>query len=325
MPEPLLLSLRCTDRLVPLGPPDLSTFSQGARIVDPDRDDLVTWLATTRYVPGTCGAHARLRMAGIPASQRANLDLAAFALGLRGILPAPSPRLLAMAAAVPLALSPGIAQSADAETEPEPDEQMEEPTADESGPVVPPPAPEVAPMILDDLSYVGVRLWEAVRGARVTLVIDHGLTVTGTVLAQSSDEIAIARDPDGTVMRVPKDLVMGMRLLATTPAAEVTGPPRIEEPPAGGRTIAAVGGVLTGLGATMLSTFAIGSAIDSSFPYYGFPLMLIGPALLAPGIPLLAAGLLREERRHDWRVEQELQITTGPTRGGWSGALSISF
>jgi len=331
MPQTPSLSLRCTEHLVPAGGPELTSFLSGARVVDPGRDNIVAWLATTEYVPGTGGTHAQPRLAGIPASQGRDPNLAAFVLGLRGILPMPSPRTMSMAAVVPLVMAPGPTYASDVSTEETSggeataQEATEDPSVEEqlNSPSV--ASHPVAPAVEDDLSYQGDHLWEAVRGARVALVLDDELTITGTVLAHLADEIAIASEPDGTVMRVPKTLVMGMRLLATGPGSMLAGPPEVEEPPPGGRSLAVAGGVLTGIGATMMTTFAIGTAVDSSFPYYGFPLMLIGPALLAPGIPILTAGLVREERRHEFTVDRELQVTTGPIRGGWSGALSISF
>jgi hypothetical protein len=98
------LRLRCTDRLVPTGAPDLAPFLRGARTVDPERDEVLTWIAPRHVVPGTCGLRARERAARIPVSTP-RLDLAAFAVGVRTHLPAPSPRALALAAALPLALS----------------------------------------------------------------------------------------------------------------------------------------------------------------------------------------------------------------------------
>ena len=57
--------------------------------------------------------------------------------------------------------------------------------------------------------------------------------------------------------------------------------------------------------------------------------VLESAALLGPGIPLLTAGLVREERRAEWRREQErekLNLSIGPTLdGGWSGRVSLRW
>jgi hypothetical protein len=156
-------------------------------------------------------------------------------------------------------------------------------------------------------------------------VIDGDTTLTGTVLAQADGEIAIAREPDGAVMRVPKEVILGLRVIPP-PLVDATGRAvQPEKPPRSGRTMAAIGGVLTGLGAGMMTAFAVGTSVDGSFAYYGFPLMILGPTLLGPGIPLLTTGLALEEGRHNWMVEHEMQVSSGPIRGGWSGRVSIRF
>ena len=323
------LSLRCTDRLVPATKPDVAAFAPGARLVDPAHDDLMSWLAPATPTPDTGGLRRRPRLAGIPAAEPATLDLSAFALGLRPSLPAPSPRLLAIAAAVPLALSPAMATAQD-DAEATEEAAVDEEVKTETPVATPVP---IEPADPNDLSYLGVPLWEAVQGERVRLLLDDSLEATGVIVAQAPGEIAIAREPDGVVMRIPKALVMGMQLMPSlAPAATGLVPfedPRANRPPPSGRALAAVGGILTGIGAGLLTTFAVGTAVDSSFPYYTFPMMFIGPALLGPGIPLLTAGLVREERRAEWRREKErekLNLSIGPTLdGGWSGRVSLRW
>ncbi len=323
------LSLRCTDRLVPVTAPNLAAFASGARLADPARDDVMSWLAPTTPTPDTGGLRRRPRLAGIPAAEPAALDVSAFALGLRPSLPAPSPRLLAFAAAVPLALSPAMATAQDDA------EATEEADLGEEAKTQPPDATSVPiePADPNDLSYLGVPLWDAVQGERVRLLLDESLEATGVVVAQAPGEIAIAREPDGVVMRIPKALVMKLQILPSlTPAAPGLFPfedPRKNRPPPSGQGLAAVGGILTGIGAGLMTTFAVGTAVDSSFSYYTFPMMFIGPALLGPGIPLLTAGLVREGKRAEWRLEKErekLNLSIGPTLdGGWSGRVSLRW
>jgi len=334
MTEPTL-SLRCTARTVPATPP-LHAFASGARLVDPG-DDVLAWLAPTTPIAGTSGLRRRERLAPLPL-YTATPSSADFAMrlgsSLRQSLPAPSPQVLAIAAAVPLALSPALAFAQDA-TEVEPSEE-----ASDDG-----PAKELdlsLPAPSEDLSYTGSLLWDALVGRTVELRMGDGLSVEGTVLTQTSSEVAIARSPDGDLMRVPKELVIGLRVRPDAPqespqviVQEAPGRDRDEwernRPPKGGKAMATVGAILTGVGSTMMTTFALGTAFDSSFPYYGFPLMIMGPAFLGPGIPVLVGGLAREEERGAWESYQRkkkagLDVSMGPTMdGGWSGKLSIRF
>ena len=325
----LPLSFRCTDRLVPATGPDLAAFTSGARLVDPARDDVMSWLAPATPTPDTGGLRRRPRLAGIPAAEPAALDLSAFALGLRPSLPAPSPRLLAVAAVIPLTLSPAIATAQD-------DVEAAEEADMDGGAKTEVPATTsipIEPADPNDLSYLGVPLWDAVQGERVRLLLDDSLEAIGVVIAQAPGEIAIAREPDGIVMRIPKALIMGMQLMPS-PASAAPGlvpfeDPRKNRPPPSGQGLAVVGGILTGVGAGLITTFAVGTAVDSSFPYYTFPMLFIGPAMLGPGIPLLAAGLVREGKRAQWRrakEQEKLNLSVGPTLdGGWSGRVSIRW
>ncbi|MCO4769898.1 MAG: hypothetical protein KDA24_07680, partial [Deltaproteobacteria bacterium] len=242
-----------------------------------------------------------------------------------------------MAAALPLALSPALAlaEEVDASAE-EGAEEGDDTVEVGETPVADEPAKELnlrlAPAEPDDLSYLGVKLWESVQGSRVQLRLDDALEVRGVLLTQAEGEIAIAREPEGVVMRIPKNLVLGVRLLPSLgegPGLMPAEDPTANKPPPGGQTMAAVGGILTGIGVGMMTTFAIGTAVDSSFAYYAFPLMFIGPSMLGPGIPLLTGGLAREEKRTNWireREKRELDLSMGPTlHGGWSGRLTLRW
>ncbi|MCO4773482.1 MAG: hypothetical protein KDA24_25845, partial [Deltaproteobacteria bacterium] len=56
------LSLRCTERLVPATPANIAAFAPRARLLDRERDDVLTWLAPDRPVAGTGGLVARPRL-----------------------------------------------------------------------------------------------------------------------------------------------------------------------------------------------------------------------------------------------------------------------
>lgn len=346
MTEPTL-SLRCTPRLAPAGPPALDAFAAGARLVDP-ADDVLGWLAPREPVPGTSGLRRRERLAPVP-TFTPTTSAGDFALrmgrSLQDALPAPPPEMLALAAAVPLALSPALAFAQDpgdesAEQAPAGEDAGEDAGADAGADAGGPRALDLTPPDpAEDLSYTGSVLWGALEGRTVEVRMGDGLTVEGVVLTQTTTEVAIARLPDGDLMRVPKDLVLGLRVRPDTPSApqvivrEAASPRdwKRERPPPGGKAMATVGFVLTGIGSTMMTTFAIGTAFDSSFPYYGFPLMILGPAFLGPGIPIMGAGLAREEERASWEKHQkkkspDMDLSMGPTMdGGWAGRLTIKF
>ena len=113
-------------------------------------------------------------------------------------------------------------------------------------------------------------------------------------------------------------------------------------PPPDGAALGVPGAILTGAGIAFLSAFGISGAINpyaaihGSFNYYTysygaptFPLAIIGGALLGPGIPLLAAGSAKQQKRRRWferkKWENKVSVAAGPTQRGWYGRLQIKF
>jgi len=309
------LSLRCRPAVV--SPASIEAFAGGARLRDPEAADPLTWLATAD--PRVAGGMARrTRRAGVPAVVRAEPaskpDLASWSLGHRSSWS--RTRVAGIAAAVPLALAPAAyAQEA--------------------------PEAEAATVVVEaqDLSYTSELVWAAMQGNRVEITLSEGVVVAGVLLTQADGEIALARDPDGEVVRVPKALVMRVRLLQEpedTSSAELQAlmaqiakntaprPEKLRKPPNGiGPTI--VGSVLSGIGGGMVLTYVVGSVADSSFPYYGLPLMFIGNGLLAPGIPLLVTGVRQKADYQDWKMERDLSVSLAPTANGFNGQISLKF
>lgn len=321
------LSLRCRPAAPSSTEPDLSAFTGGARLSDPEATDPLTWLLPSAPEPGSAGVALRPRLARIPEPrfERAHspLDLSAWEIGRDRSRWTRSTRLLVgLAAALPLAFGPSLAQA----------DESEEPAVETSG-----------------LAFGGDMLWQPLIGAQIEVTLGDGVRIKGTLLTQSDEELAVILAPDGVLMRVPKELIIGLRVLETEAemdeddAAElaelqairaalenldvdaVRGGSVMTKEPKSGRALAATGIALTGAGAGLLSVFAIGSAIDSSFAYYTFPMLFIGNGLLGPGIPLMITGLVLEDDHRRWKAERDLSIGMGPTKGGWAGSLSIRW
>lgn len=327
------LSLRCRVATPIQGAPDLSAFSGGARHSDPEASDPLIWLLPDVPKPQSAGVALRPRLTRVPAPRfdpaSSPVDLSAWRIGRdrsRWTFGRTTRVLAGLAAALPMALTPGLANA---------------------GKKAP---PEPAPV---GLEFGGDMLWQPIIGSVIEVTLGDGVRIKGSLLTQSDEELAVILAPDGVVMRVPKELIIGLRVLA--PADEAgdaselaelraireaiedlrtereTGEPeeviessRIKEPRSG-RALAVTGIALTGVGAGMLSVFAIGNAVDSSFAYYTFPLLIIGNAMMGPGIPLMISGLAMEDTRRQWEQERDVEITMGPTRGGWAGSLSFRW
>lgn len=330
------LSLRCRPPAPICGIPDLSAFNGGARQPDPEANDPLIWLLPDIATPRSAGLALRPRVSTVPAPRfdraSAPIDLSAWRLGQdpsRWTFGRSARLLAGLAAALPLALTPSLAHARKKE-----------------------PPPEPAPV---GLEFGGDMLWTPILGSEIEVTLGDGVRIHGTLLTQSDVELAVILAPDGVVMRVPKELIIGLRVLNTTEEAEDDeelselraireaiealqnqrqvgdrGDDRESEQererePKNGRALAGVGIGLSGAGAAMLSIFAIGNAIDSSFAYYTAPMFIIGNALLGPGIPLMATGLAQEDVRRRWNEKKALEISVGPTRGGWAGNLSFRW
>lgn len=327
------LSLRCRAANPIQAAPDLSAFCGGARLSDPEASDPLTWLLPDNPKPESAGVALRPRLTQVPAPRfdpvSSPIDLSAWRIGRdrsRWTFGRSARVLAGLAAALPMALTPGLAHA---------------------GKKAPEPAKVVG------LEFAGDMLWQPILGSVIEVTLGDGVRIKGSLLTQSDDELAVILAPDGVVMRVPKELIIGLRVLATVDEAEdepelaelraireaiedlraerMTGEPdeviesaRVKEPRSG-KALAVTGVALTGVGAGMLSVFAIGNAVDSSFAYYTFPLLLIGNAMMGPGIPLMISGLAMEDTRRRWEQERDVEISMGPTRGGWAGSLSFRW
>jgi hypothetical protein len=151
-------------------------------------------------------------------------------------------------------------------------------------PPIDPPAPVVVAQDDDALVITGETLWTGLHDHAVILMLRDGNEARGTVVAQSADEVALARASDGIVVGIPKRDIANVRL---SPRPE----PQPEDKPGGG---------LIGGGTFMLAfggTAALsGTVILGVFPEYTFihlPLLLPGLAMVGGGAAMVAVGSKR--------------------------------
>lgn len=325
---PPSLSLRHSAASSPDAPPALGAFERGARGPDPEASDPMVWLLDTRPDPRTGGLSVLPRTAAVPTPE----DLYAALTSRRATSWNLSRswrarRFAALAIAAPLVLSPAVGFAG------EPDDEAAEVQGEEAAEV------EVAaPAPVDDLSWTGRVIWDSLQGAEVDVTLWDGTELSGLLVGQGEDEIALAANPDGAVTRIPKEVVARVRVVAMPweqesdqilqvlrdfSGTDADGN-KVKEPPRGeGLAIAGTGMTLTG--ATMMMIFGLAHIANSSFFYYGGPLMVIGPLLVGPGIPMMAHGFSMIETRKEWELAQDVQIGMGPTKGGWSGRVQIRW
>ncbi len=344
---PTAIALRCRTPETSTAPPDLAAFAAGARTLDRESADPLLWLLSEVPAANAGGLSARMHTGPVPTPEEyvarailADPDTASWNFTLRGGKTAQT--LAALLLALPLTFAPATAHGEHHGGGHEADESAEEAGEGDAGegesgedeaaegeaaaPAEEAPAePEAEP-----LSYEGELLWAAVRGARVEITLRGGTRITGVVLTQSDDELAIARDPDGTVARVPKHMVSRLRVLGM--ASGYSGGDdydderaRANKPPPKGDGLAVAGTVLTVTGGTMMLTFGLAHLANSSFFYYGAPLMIVGANLVGPGIPMMIQGLAQQEARKEWEMRNDVVVGVAPTPGGFAGSLRVRF
>jgi len=333
------IQLRCREPESSRAPADVAAFASGARTTDAESGDPIAWLLSASPSPEAVGGlSARTRCGTIPSPEEylarmilSDPDTASWNFTFRGRT---ARTLTALALAAGLALAPAVAR---ADHHEEPAESAETTEGDEAAPDAEAPAGPVveasAEAAPEPLSYEGEALWAAVRGAHVEITLRGGTRLTGIVLTQAGDELAVARDPDGTVARVPKHMVSRLRVLSMAESGGGSGLSESEQkardkankPPPDGKGLTVAGTILTVSGGSMMLAFGLAHLANSSFFYYGAPLMIIGANLIGPGIPMLAHGVTLQEERREWDMKHEVQVGLAPTKGGFAGSLRFNF
>jgi hypothetical protein len=200
--------------------------------------------------------------------------------------------------------------------------------------VTPPPTAAPAPRIGgDSLTLTGSTLWQGLLGKHVALEMKDGAAVGGTVVAQSSSDLAIARTVDGTVVSVPKAQIAGVRMRPDSMSSGSTSTSSIpvgERPLQDGRGLQAGGIVMLAFGSVMALSGTVMMAISVSYVAISLPLLVVGLASAGGGIGMLVAGGKRRRTFNDaWGIPARAGVQLTPTiaagRNGGQAGLVLRF
>jgi hypothetical protein len=258
--------------------------------------------------------------------------------------------LIAVAGALPLLASPMLAH-AHAPLEPAalmrmsasfappklPDEPAPAPatpapssSSTEAPAVQPQPQPTTAPQVTiaptaapppraanDSLTLTGTNVWDGLLGQRIRLTMKNEQTLDGTLVAQSSTDLALARASDGTVVSVPKAEVAGVRLGAAPGTAGGSDTPISQRPTNDGYTLYGGGAAMIGIGsvAALAGTVMLGIYISALF--ISLPLLLPGLAMIGGGASMMSsASKKRSAYRKAWGIPATAKLNMVPTVSG---------
>ncbi|MCA9685596.1 MAG: hypothetical protein KC457_25685 [Myxococcales bacterium] len=223
---------------------------------------------------------------------------------------------------------PGKSAKEDPKPEPAP-EVVPEPPPEVTPEPVPPPAPAIVlPKVDENLSLAGRSLWAGLDGKTVVLTMKDGQTLSCKIVAQTGNDLAVARSSDGTVVAVPKAEIAGVQLRNAKPmAAAYMGGPRPTEDGfkihAGGIAMVVFGGVAVLSGTVML-------AITPYFVAVSLPLLLPGIAVVGSSVSMFrAAKRKRRAYNEAWGLPEMSKVqfmpTVGLSRNGGQAGLVLRF
>ncbi|MCA9698799.1 MAG: hypothetical protein KC431_14840, partial [Myxococcales bacterium] len=208
-------------------------------------------------------------------------------------------------------------------------EVVPEPPPEVTPEPVPPPAPAIVlPKVDENLSLAGRSLWAGLDGKTVVLTMKDGQTLSCKIVAQTGNDLAVARSSDGTVVAVPKAEIAGVQLRNAKPmAAAYMGGPRPTEDGfkihAGGIAMVVFGGVAVLSGTVML-------AITPYFVAVSLPLLLPGIAVVGSSVSMFrAAKRKRKAYNEAWGLPEMSKVqfmpTVGLSRYGGQAGLVLRF
>lgn len=195
----------------------------------------------------------------------------------------------------------------------------------------PPPTPaEGAPAARvsgNTLSLNGMVVWEGLLGKLVRLELKDGKSLAGTVVAQSSGDLAVARASDGMVVAVPKAQVAGVRLRPESAGVGAVGSkiPVDERPTQDGRGAVAGGVLMVSMGSVAALSGTVFLGITPSYVFISLPLLLPGLAMIAGGSALIAAGGKKRRAFNEaWGIPAKLaRVTPTVTAGRQGGQVGL--
>ncbi len=183
--------------------------------------------------------------------------------------------------------------------------------------VAPPPRVVAPPAQLDQttLSLAGENIWTGLAGKRVTLTMKNGQSLAVLIVAQSGPNLAVARASDGAVVSVPKADIAGVQMRAEAQvglgAAALAIEPRTHQD---GSRLVAGGYTMLALGgvATLAGTLIL--AISPYYLHISLPLLIPGLAVVGGSVSLLrAAKRKRRAYNRSWGLPEMAHIQLTPT------------
>ncbi|HVH99003.1 MAG TPA: hypothetical protein VM869_09845 [Enhygromyxa sp.] len=199
------------------------------------------------------------------------------------------------------------------------------PEATTAAPTVEPPPTTTAPQVTaapppriagDTLTLTGTTVWEGLLGKRVRLAMKNEQVLDGTVVAQSTTDLAVARTSDGTVVAVPKSEISGVRL-ALTASPGASDMPMSERPRDDGYKLYGGGAAMIGIGSAAALAGTVMLGIYVSYLFISLPLLLPGLAMIGGGASMMSsAGKKRKAYRQAWGMPATAKLNLVPTVSG---------
>jgi hypothetical protein len=258
-------------------------------------------------------------------------------IAVAGVLPLLMTPVLAHAGEPPAGIDQSSLEQLAAFAPPKLPEQpvppVEQPTV--APPVAePPPTPTVAPptptVQAESLSLTGTTLWEGLLGKQVRLEMKGGQAVAGTIVAQTSRDLAVARAPDGLVVAVPKSEVIGVRLRIEAAPAGGSNVPIGDRPTQNGKGLLVGGVVMVTIGSILALSGTVFLAISPSSVFLSLPQLLPGLAFIGGGSAMIANGGKKKKAYNKaWGLPPHAGLQMTPLfaagRNGGTAGLMLRF
>lgn len=198
-------------------------------------------------------------------------------------------------------------------------------------------APQVAPTAApaprignESLTLTGTNVWAGLLGQRIRLVMKNDQSLDGTLVAQSTTDLALARSSDGTVVSVPKAEIAGVRLDGPGGAPGQSDVPVSERPTNDGHKLHGGGAAMIGIGSAAALAGTVMLGIYISYLFISLPLLLPGLAMIGGGASLMAsAGKKRKAYQQAWGIPATAKLNMVPTvsasRNGGQVGMVLRF